>query len=105
MPVTEPKPDAAPRALTIEVAAAAFGKPVSHIGAVARGRKLKGKEPLPIPTSFTVERHQFVRAHGAQFLAVTRRERWGDGRLVWATGYSPGLFKSQAEPQAALSTT
>lgn len=102
MPVVAPKPDAASRALTIEEAAAAFGKPVSHIEAVARGRKLKGKETLVIPTRFTVETRLFVSPLGDNFLAVTRRELWGDGRLIWAIEHSPGVFETEADAEAAF---
>lgn len=90
------------QALSIEAAAAAFGQPVSQIEAVARGRKMKGKETLAIPTRFAVETREFVSALGEQFLAVTRRELWGDGRLIWAIEHSPGVFDTAAEAKAAL---
>ena len=92
------------QALSIEEAAAAFGQPVSHIEAVARGRKMKGQETLAIPTRFAVETRQFVSPLGDQFQAVTRRELWGDGRLIWAVEHSPGVYKTLADAAAALGT-
>lgn len=101
MPVAT-KSDAASRALTLEQAAAAFGRPVGHIEAVARGRKLKGKETLAVPTRFTVETYRFVSPFGDRFQAVTRRELWGDGRLIWAIEHSPGVFATSKEAERAL---
>ena len=93
------------QALSIEEAAAAFGQPVSHIEAVARGRKLKGKDTLAVPTSFAVETRRLVSPLGDRFQAVTRRELWGDGRLIWAIEHSPGVFTTHAEAQAALDSS
>ncbi len=90
------------QALSIEEAAAAFGRPVGHIEAVARGRKMKGQPTLAVPTRFTVETRRFVSPFGDRFLPVTRRELWGDGRLIWAIEHSPGVFDTVAEAEAAL---
>lgn len=90
------------QALSIAEAAAAFGRPASHIEAVARGRKLKGQPTLAVPTRFTVETRRFVSPFGDRFLAVTRRELWGDGRLIWAIEHSPKAFDTAAEAEVAL---
>ena len=34
---------------------------------------------------------------GERYLAVTRRELWGDGCLIWAIEHSPGAYETSAE--------
>jgi hypothetical protein len=74
--------------LSIDKAAAVFGWPVSHIEAVARGRKMKGRPTLDVPSTFEVRLSQETRTIGDYTATFVRRELWGDGRLLWAIEHS-----------------
>jgi len=70
--------------MNIEEAAKAFGKPVSHIEAVALGRKMKGEPTLAVPEQFEIRHEHVTRSIGVLTVVMDRRELWGDNRLLWA---------------------
>lgn len=72
------------QALTLEEAAAAFGKPVRHIEEAARGPSYKHRDRLGVPERFEVRVRQVEAELDGRPVALTRRELWGDGRLLWA---------------------